>query len=60
VAYGAWLVSQHLLETTREPVAGFVDHTHEWLAGINLFLNAHCRSPTSSSLCRRSRWTSPP
>ena len=40
-AYGAWLLTQHLLETTRGPVNGFTDHTHELLAGINLYLNAH-------------------
>jgi len=40
-AYAAWLASQHLLETTRAPVARFVDHTHEWLSAINLYLNAH-------------------
>jgi hypothetical protein len=40
-AYGAWLLSQHLLETSRAPVTGFVDHTHEWLAAFNVYLNAH-------------------
>ena len=40
-AYGLWLTSQHLLERTRQPVTGFVDHTHEWLSAINLYLNAH-------------------
>jgi hypothetical protein len=40
-AYGIWLSSQHLLERTRLPVTGLVDHTHEWLSGINLYLNAH-------------------
>jgi hypothetical protein len=40
-AYALWLTSQHLLERTRQPVTGLVDHTHEWLSAINLFLNAH-------------------
>ena len=40
-AYAAWLVTQHLLEKTRGTVHGFTDHTHELLAGINVFLNAH-------------------
>lgn len=40
-AYGAWLGSQHLLETTRGVIPGFTDHTHELLSGINHFLNAH-------------------
>ena len=40
-AYGVWLTSQHLLERTRLPVAGLVDHTHEWLSAINVYLNAH-------------------
>jgi hypothetical protein len=40
-AYGLWLTSQHLLERTRQPVSGLVDHTHEWLAPVNVYLNAH-------------------
>ena len=40
-AYAAWLLTQHLLETTRGSVHGFTDHTHELLAGMNVFLNAH-------------------
>ena len=40
-AYGIWLTSQQLLEHSRRPVTGLVDHTHEWLAPINLYLNAH-------------------
>jgi hypothetical protein len=40
-AYAAWLVSQHLLEKSRGAVDGFTDHTHQLLAGINAFLNAH-------------------
>ena len=40
-AYALWLTSQHLLEGTRQPVTGLVDHTHEWLSAINLYLNAH-------------------
>ena len=40
-AYGAWLLSQHLLEKSRDPVFGFVDHTHQWLAAVNGYLNGH-------------------
>lgn len=40
-AYAAWLLSQHLLETTRGVVDGFTDHTHELLSDINIYLNAH-------------------
>jgi hypothetical protein len=40
-AYGAWLLSQHLLEKTRGTVEGFTDHTHTLLAGVNVWLNAH-------------------
>lgn len=40
-AYAAWLVSQHLLESSRGVVSGFTDHTHELLAGANTYLNAH-------------------
>lgn len=39
--YAAWLLSQHLLETTRGVVTGFTDHTHQLLAGANAYLNAH-------------------
>jgi hypothetical protein len=40
-AYGAWLLSQAFLEKTRGRVGGFTDHTHELLAGVNSYLNAH-------------------
>jgi len=40
-AYGAWLLSQHLLETSRGAITGFTDHSHELLAGANAYLNAH-------------------
>ena len=40
-AYGAWLLSQHLLEKSRGAVTGFTDHSHELLAGANAYLNAH-------------------
>jgi hypothetical protein len=40
-AYVAWRISQHLLEKTRGVVTGFTDHTHELLAGVNAYLNAH-------------------
>jgi hypothetical protein len=40
-AYGAWLLSQHLLEKSRGVVTGFTDHSHELLAGANAYLNAH-------------------
>jgi hypothetical protein len=40
-AYGAWLLSQHLLEKSRGVVTGFTDHTHDLLAGANAYLNAH-------------------
>lgn len=40
-AYAAWLITQHLLETTRGVVTGFTDHTHSLLAGVNAYLNAH-------------------
>jgi PAP2 superfamily C-terminal len=40
-AYGAWLVSQYLLEKSRGAVTGFTDHSHELLAGANAYLNAH-------------------
>lgn len=38
-AYATWLATQQLLERTRGEVPGFTDHTHEWLAGVNAFLN---------------------
>jgi hypothetical protein len=40
-AYAAWLTTQHVLEKTRGVVTGFTDHTHELLAGVNAYLNAH-------------------
>ncbi|HUR36067.1 MAG TPA: phosphatase PAP2-related protein [Vicinamibacterales bacterium] len=40
-AYGAWLLSQQLLETSRGVVTGFTDHSHELLAGANAYLHAH-------------------
>jgi hypothetical protein len=40
-AYAAWLISQHLLEKSRGVVTGFTDHSHELLAGVNSYLNAH-------------------
>lgn len=40
-AYGAWLISQHLLENSRGVVTGFTDHTHQLFAGVNAYLNAH-------------------
>lgn len=40
-AYAAWLVTQHVLEKTRGVVTGFTDHTHQLLAGVNAYLNAH-------------------
>jgi hypothetical protein len=40
-AYGAWLLSQHLLEKNRGVVTGFTDHSHQLLAGANAYLNAH-------------------
>jgi hypothetical protein len=42
-AYALWLLTQHLLESTRGSVYGFTDHTHQLLAGINGFLNTHPR-----------------
>lgn len=40
-AYAAWLITQHLLERSRGTVTAFTDHTHELLAGLNDYLNAH-------------------
>src|SRR3954471_13931265 len=39
--YGAWLGSQHLLETTRGTVVRFTDHTHALLSSANVYLNVH-------------------
>jgi hypothetical protein len=40
-AYGAWRLTQYLLEASRAPVTGFTDHSHALLAGANAWLNAH-------------------
>jgi hypothetical protein len=40
-AYGAWLLSQHVLEKSRGVVTGFTDHSHQLLAGANAYLHAH-------------------
>jgi hypothetical protein len=45
--YFLWLSSQYLLERSRVVVHGFTDHSHQALAGVNLFLNAH---PTLSNV----------
>ena len=39
--YAAWLLTQALLERSRGFVPVFIDHTHQALAGMNAFLNAH-------------------
>ena len=39
--YAAWLLTQALLERHRGLVPTFIDHTHQALAGVNAFLNAH-------------------
>jgi hypothetical protein len=39
--YAAWLATQALLERSRGFVSTFIDHTHQALAGVNAFLNAH-------------------
>lgn len=40
-AYAIWLISQNLIEQSRNPLLGFRDHSHEWLAGANAWLHAH-------------------
>jgi hypothetical protein len=40
-AYGAWLLTQHLLEKRRGSVVGFTDHSHQLISGLNAFFNAH-------------------
>lgn len=40
-AYAAWLLTQALLEKSRGVVPAFIDHTHQALAGVNAYLNAH-------------------
>lgn len=39
--YAAWLTTQALLEKSRGSVPTFIDRTHQALAGVNAFLNAH-------------------
>jgi hypothetical protein len=41
VLYAAWLATQALLERSRGVVPVFIDHTHQALARVNAFLNAH-------------------
>jgi hypothetical protein len=55
-AYGAWLLTQHLLEATRGSVHGFTDHTHALLGGINASLTSFLPCRRSRSTSRQSAW----
>jgi hypothetical protein len=39
--YAAWHYTQHLLESSRGLITNVADHTHEALAAVNVFFNAH-------------------